>query len=975
MGLIVVSLNVDSIVYSGRRNLLIEFLNKNRVDICLAQETKLDNNIKFKIPGYNIIRNGDKRGKCGTAILIKDNIRIRRPSFFKDLFQSTSMEFLFNNQWHGISSCYFPPGLNANLETFKKFFNNHQSRLMGGDFNGRHTKFNDFSNNIYGVFLCQMIDQFDMISLNPPTPTCYRSFNGSHIDKFIGHGSPLTTSNIKVIPSFSDHAGILIQIHGENNQIPPSITYNFDKIRIEKFNKFMDLNIGGVALPTTTNLSPSQIDEIMDGVNSLLNTAITRYVPIAKNTGQNRVILSAITRSLQTHCKRLQRILYRNGNNMQPFTKNQIINRIRLLKSMIRNACAHDTGIYYSNLYNNIESTGDAFKIIKNFSGHKKRETMSGSIYTNDERTNLIAGHTNIANALGDQFIKNHKLTTDTYSNHQTEVDDAILFLNNTTVKIDFNDQISPIIRDDCELANTNEKLRIHQTNILTSANEVGEIIKERPNKKSSGIDNVPYTTLKNFSPLLILFLTTLFNHMLAIGYFPNCWKRALVSAIPKPGKNTSIISNWRPISQLCCISKIFEKVIARRLGKIIRELPILQNQFGFLPGHSTEQALAKIQNEINNGLNNKRITSILALDLKAAFDVVWHDGLIFKMIKLEINPFLIKMIQSFLANRSFSIRLNGFISRVFEMDSGTPQGSVISPSLFNIYMYDIPLHNHIKLTQFADDTTLHYTHRRPTIAQNYFNAYLFRLSEYFENWKLVLSEQKTEFINIMGLVKDTKARLRKNSRNMKMQINGTQIKHSNNIRLLGVQFQTNNRFTKNIKIRINKARKAKASLNRILRNSTIDKKIKTNIYKIYIRPILMYGAPTWCLPPSVSSHQMELLRTFERGCLRSTANIRRDIGSFKHIKIQRIYDESGCIRIDRFIMQRHINFYNRCKHSGNIKFKYGNNSTNRQNGPYNHISHLFDLNERGLLLANENLLLFHRRYNNQPGTVYNTGQ
>lgn len=338
---------------------------------------------------------------------------------------------------------------------------------------------------------------------------------------------------------------------------------------------------------------------------------------------------------------------------------------------------------------------------------------------------------------------------------------------------------------------------------------------------------------------------------MLAIGYFPNCWKRALVSAIPKAGKNTNIISSWRPISQLCCISKVFEKIIAKRLGKIIRGLPILQNQFGFLPGHSTEHALAKIQNEINNGLNKKQVTSILALDLKAAFDVIWQNGLIFKMIKLEINPFLIKMIQSFLANRSFSIRLNGFISKIFEMDSGTPQGSVISPTLFNIYMYDIPLHNHIKLTQFADDTTLHYTNRKSAVAQKHFNTYLPRLSEYFENWKLILSEQKTEFINIMGLVRDTNARLRKNCRKMKIQINGTQIKHSNNIRLLGVQFQTNNRFTKNIKIIIGRARKARAKLNQILRNGTIDQKIKTNIYKIYIRPILMYAAPIWCLPRS----------------------------------------------------------------------------------------------------------------------------
>lgn len=273
--------------------------------------------------------------------------------------------------------------------------------------------------------------------------------------------------------------------------------------------------------------------------------------------------------------------------------------------------------------------------------------------------------------------------------------------LDGLHLMIKFDHNISPI-GDKNTLIQTNRALPPHQNNILTS---VENIINTRPNKKSSGMD----TVLKTFSPTIILFVCTIFNHMLATGYFPDCWKTALVSAIPKPSKNSKILANWRPISQLCCLSKILEKIINTRILGITKTLPIFNDQFGFLAGHSTEHALGRIQNEINNGLNNGKITSFVALDLKAAFDMVWHDGLISKIIKLGINPFLCKIIKSFLKGRGFSVKLGGFITNRFNMENGSPQGSVISPTLFNLYVHDIPKHNHIRMNQFADDISLHF--------------------------------------------------------------------------------------------------------------------------------------------------------------------------------------------------------------------------------------------------------------------------
>lgn len=143
------------------------------------------------------------------------------------------------------------------------------------------------------------------------------------------------------------------------------------------------------------------------------------------------------------------------------------------------------------------------------------------------------------------------------------------------------------------------------------------KIVTSKPNKKSTGTDSMPFFIVKKFDYKIFEHLTSLFNHLLAISYFPSCWKLALMTSIPKLGKDNTILDNWRPISQLNSISKVFEKIIAVSLNQTeFKTFPSLfSNQFGFLGGISTEHALGRLQNDIICGLNTKRITSIVALD------------------------------------------------------------------------------------------------------------------------------------------------------------------------------------------------------------------------------------------------------------------------------------------------------------------------------------------------------------------------
>lgn len=973
MGFSVISLNVDSIVYGGRRSLLLNFIEQTNADIYLIQETKLDNKINFSIHNYNVIRTDNIRGMGGTAIIVRSSIPIRYPKFYNDIIQATSVEFQYGGGWANVVSCYFPPNRNLTIDNFNEFFSYFPKSLIGGDVNARHTSFGDISSNSYGNHLINSSNTLGFNIISPGLPSCYRCEYGSFIDKFINYDFPIIFSNIINIPSFSDHFAISVSLSIPNVQNSPRVNKQFHLADMDKINHALLLKSKQLLVPLNSNLDVSDLEQITVNFADITKDVINKYTPTNKIS--HRIILSPNVKIMQAKCKALSRKLQRLGYTGQHFTRIQIIKQISLLKGMIKNAVQSETGKFYSNIYDSISNNRDAFKVIKRFTGHKIRPNIPGCLFSDENKQNAIAGDVNIANSLAQQFANNHLLTFDNGSIIDDDVSDAIENLSNNNDAIIFNNQITPVIHSNEDLVHINTLLPENQRGILTSCDEVNNIIKSRPNKKSTGFDDLPFFIIKQFSPSIILFLTILFNHLLSVAYFPRSWKTALITAIPKPGKDSTIISNWRPISQLLCIAKIFEKIIAVRTCAHIGSLDILRNQFGFLPGHSTEHALCRIQNDIINGLNNKMITSMVALDLRAAFDTVWHDGLIYKMMKLNFNPFIIKIIRSLLASRRFAVRLANVVSEWHDMLCGTPQGSVISPILFNLFMYDIPINENVKLTQFADDTTIHITHKLPKVAENFLNAYLMDLLAYFNKWKLMLNVTKTEFINVMGQVVDTNAYFRKKCRDMSIKLDGEIIPHSNDIRLLGVQFQTNARFTKNVNIRINKARRAKFAISRILTNRFIEKKIKIGIYKIYIRSILTYAAPIWCLQPFISSHQMELMRIFERGCLRSATNAKRAIGSFKHIKISEIYNAANCARIDRFISYRHHSFFHKCKNSNLIKLRTILDCQDQIYGRYNVITHIHDLHDSGQLVLNDQILIFHTRYNRGNGLVYNTGQ
>jgi len=238
--------------------------------------------------------------------------------------------------------------------------------------------------------------------------------------------------------------------------------------------------------------------------------------------------------------------------------------------------------------------------------------------------------------------------------------------------------------------------------------NEVKKIIKNLPNKKAPGHDKITNFMFKKLPSKGFVLLSTLFNSLLRLGYFPVKWKIATIILIKKPGKDKTNPDSYRPISLLTSLSKIFEKVIHTRLLDYLNITDAIPKfQFGFKSNHSTVQQLLRITEHINSAFEMHCHTGAIIIDISKVFDKVWHEGLLFKLRNINTSTYLFNIIRSFLSNRQYSVRINDSASNLKSISAGVPQGSKLGPILFNLYVSDIPQSPRTQIALFADDTTI----------------------------------------------------------------------------------------------------------------------------------------------------------------------------------------------------------------------------------------------------------------------------
>ena len=245
----------------------------------------------------------------------------------------------------------------------------------------------------------------------------------------------------------------------------------------------------------------------------------------------------------------------------------------------------------------------------------------------------------------------------------------------------------------------------------------------------------------------VILPLQIIFTNILSTSTYPDMWKIANVTPIYKKG-DKQLIKNYRPISLLPIYGKILEKIIFNNLYAYLhRNNLITKNQSGFRPCDSTTNQLLYLLDEIHQAFDSTKSLEVRAvfLDFSKAFDKVWHDGLIFKLEQNGISGNLLRHLQNYLDDRKQRVVINGSYSDYTNIESGVPQGSVLGPLLFLVYIDDLERNIKSNIKFFAEDTMLFSTVKNPEISANELNRDLDAKRMWAHQWKLEFNPDRTK--------------------------------------------------------------------------------------------------------------------------------------------------------------------------------------------------------------------------------------
>ena len=226
---------------------------------------------------------------------------------------------------------------------------------------------------------------------------------------------------------------------------------------------------------------------------------------------------------------------------------------------------------------------------------------------------------------------------------------------------------------------------------------------------KASGPDCVLLVVLKNCEPELSYILAKLFNICLKESCFPDCWKVSSVIHVFKNAGERSTATNYRPVSLLSVVSKVFEKLVNNRIVDHLEKCGLFGDfQYGFRSSRSTTHLLTVVSDRIARAFNRSGASRAVALDISKAFDRVWHAGLLHKLKSYGISGQIFGLISSFLSNSQLLVVLDGKSSQEYTVNAGVPQGSILGPTLFLLYINDLPDDGICNIAVYADDTTLY---------------------------------------------------------------------------------------------------------------------------------------------------------------------------------------------------------------------------------------------------------------------------
>ena len=366
-------------------------------------------------------------------------------------------------------------------------------------------------------------------------------------------------------------------------------------------------------------------------------------------------------------------------------------------------------------------------------------------------------------------------ISVNSFNNHFTDISNKLISKELKPESFDFT-----ALEQFCLKKNTKTKFSVP----LMSVKDVISYIGSLKNKTSCGFDEISPQILKLSTPFIADSLTYLLNLCLSKNYFPDEFKYAKIIPLYKKGDSNDV-NNYRPISLLPAISKVLERHMHIHLTHFIDTYSLLHDsQSGFRKHHSCETTLCKITDSWLRDINNRLAVGVIFIDLTKAFDLINHDVLIHKLKIYGFDDSCMQLFKSYLSNRTQSVYLRGVNSFKTCTRRGVPQGSILGPVLFSLYINDLPLViPHAKCNLFADDTSLHHASFNIDDINHCLNASMTSIDNWCNANDMIIHPEKNESM----LVCTRQKRQRMKEKRLNIKYKDSIIRQVSEHRLLGV--------------------------------------------------------------------------------------------------------------------------------------------------------------------------------------------
>ena len=774
---------------------------------------------QYNIPGFHAFYcSRDIGAGGGSALYIADHLhpeQIYNPIFTTAEVVCATIK-LNNNTTIIICQIYRSPSsdkcqFNAELEQCLIWLSKmNKVAFVTGDFN--FDLFSIDSNTSVQTFFTNMLSHGFFPTISKTTRSAYPSC--TLLDNiFCNELSRVVRSGI-LLNDLSDHFPVFSSYaynsnHSNSHTHTTTTAHVFNYKRLGEFKQFITQSLVNIEV----ELSP---DHIANKIIQVYNEGITKFSYLRRSSRKNSPrkpwISPGILLSI-AHKDKLFKDKLKNPSSYYITQYNQYKNILtKLIRSAKKKHYQHEFAI-------NAGNSKETWKTLQTLIKSKQK--------TDNAPTKIVAG--NGASVTNDTEI------AETFNSFFTEIGEK---LSNTIPKSTLNPlELIPDIANEMNLESTSEQELI---NIINGLNNVG-----------AGVDNISAKLFKLSFSVILKPLLHLFNSCLQSGTFPLCLKIAVIKPIFKSGE-CHLVNNYRPISILPFMSKILEKLIYIRLinhlniNKIIHE-----NQFGFQKNKATYMPILLLQDTITKAFEEGEFALGLYIDIKKAFDTVNIELLLKKLFKYGVRHKSHNIISSYLSERTQCVKIRNTVSAYKEVTMGVPQGSILGPILFILYINDLPnISNDMTCLSYADDTAIIFKNKCITHLQLTVNTLLLSITDWFCANFLSLNISKTYTQHYTTCSSDFK---------LDVKLNNTPVEEKANIKYLGIEIDKSLKFTTHIDHISSIMSRNIGIIARI--RYCIDKRTAHILYNSLILPYLNYCCMIWGINYSSQLNKIVILQ------------------------------------------------------------------------------------------------------------------